>query len=368
MKTRALFFGVCLFCITFLHKCESLVNRFEDSPNGILYRADHVLTAPTTCDTLTVMTWNIRFAARRLNWFGDSCGERVVLTRDEVLAGLEGIALKIYEVQPDILFLQEMDVESKRTAYIDQVQWLLDHTYFNYGVYGSMWQAQVVPSDGLGRINTGQAILARWKISDARRIPLALRGDTDALTRYFYLRRCIVQAHIEIPGMDNFYALNIHAEAFSVDDTKHKHVAKCLEVMEALDAAGKIFILGGDFNLLPPAADSTDFCDEDGCTDEHFHGAKDDPQHKEGSNYTPEITWLQPIYDKFQPAVTLTKYDADESHYFTHTTIHPHGFWNRKLDYLFTNTAFIAGSDSTHQEARAESDHCPVSAKWRVVK
>ena len=40
--------------------------------------------------------------------------------------------------------------------------------------------------------------------------------------------------------------------------------------------------------------------------------------------------------------------------------------WNRKLDYLFTNTTWVPRSEITHQEAQLESDHVAVSAKWIV--
>jgi len=68
------------------------------------------------------------------------------------------LAAKITAMDADILLLQEVDTDSKRSAYIDQVQWLLDNTAMNYGVYASMWEVQFVPSDGLGRVNTG----AEW--------------------------------------------------------------------------------------------------------------------------------------------------------------------------------------------------------------
>tara|TARA_Y100000746_G_scaffold222622_1_gene223234 strand:+ start:591 stop:749 length:159 start_codon:yes stop_codon:yes gene_type:complete len=36
--------------------------------------------------------------------------------------------------------------------------------------------------------------------------------------------------------------------------------------------------------------------------------------------------------------------------------------YDRKLDYLFTNGAWLPGSGSTHQSAWRISDHMPVSA------
>lgn len=362
------FWAVTSFILfIFISSCEPLVTQFEDVEESIKYSAKHTQTPPTVVDTIKVMTWNIRFGAGRLPWFGDSCGDRVILSEDEVLINLRGIAEMITQVKPDILFLQEIDVQSKRSAYIDQVQWLLNHTYFNYGSYASMWKAQIVPSDGLGKIDTGNAVLSRWKIIKAERIQLPLRGDQDALTKYFYLRRNILKTKIDLPGVDSFYALDIHSSAFSTDDTKQKQLIRFKEELDKLDAAGSYFVAGGDLNEIPPGSDSTDFCDEDKCSGESFHGSHDDPKHKEGSNFTHEITWLQDLYDTYQSAVPLDEYLINQPDYFTHTTDW-NGPWNRKLDYLFTNTKWIVGSHSTHQDIVDFSDHVAVSAKWEVPK
>lgn len=339
--------------------CEPLVTKFPENSDAIKYSAQSHESPPAVGNSLLIMTWNIRFGAARIPWFGDSCGERVILTKAEVQEALSAIADKINEVQPDILLVQEVDVESNRTGYINQVQWLLDHTYFNYAAYGSMWKSQFVPSDGLGRINTGQAVFSRWELSDTERIQLALRGDQDALTTYFYLRRNILKTKVMVPEIDNLYVLNIHASAFSTDDTKQQHVTEFKEVFDALDSGGALVIGGGDFNLLPPGSDSTNYCDEDRCQD-------DDPDFcPEGSDYTPEMTWMEPIYNAYSPAVSLSDYLASNSRYFTHSTSGD-VFWNRKLDYLFTNGTWSAGTDSTYQETMQLADHAPVSARLAV--
>lgn len=347
--------------------CDPLVTRFDDREAGVQYTAKQLHTAPTEVDTLVIMTWNIRFGAARAKWFGDSCGDQVILEKDFVIANLQQIVNKIQEVKPDILLLQEIDVLSKRTGYLDEVQWLLDHTYFNYGAYGSMWQAQYVPSDGLGRIDTGQAILSRWPFTEVERIQLVLRGDQDALTRYFYLRRNLLKTKIAVPGLTNFYALNVHADAFSMDDTKKKQYAQILAELDALKQDGAHIIFGGDFNGLPPGTLVTDFCMQDKCAGESFHGPNDDPKHKEGSYFTPEATWLQPFYDSYHSAVPLADYVANQPAFFTHSP-DPARFWDRKLDYLFSSRPWVEGSVVTHQGTMELADHAPVSVKWEVPK
>jgi endonuclease/exonuclease/phosphatase family metal-dependent hydrolase len=347
--------------------CDPLVNRFADIEKAEPYTAGRPVNPPADADTILVMTWNIRFGAGRTPWFGDGCGDRVIFSEGEIVRFLSGIAGEINRLRPDILLLQGVDVQSKRSAYIDQVQWLLDHTYLDYASYASMWEAQIVPSDGLGRINTGQAILARWPILESERIQLPLRSDQDALTRYFYLRRCMLKTRIALPGTGALYVLNIHLDAFSTDGTKKRQIDRVKEELDKLAVSGAIFIAGGDFNLIPPGSDSTDFCLEDKCPDESYHRQGDDPMHKEGSYFTPEVTWLQELYDAYSPSVPLEKYQANQELYFT-STPDWNGFWNRKIDHLFTNTAWVPASDSTHQDILDLSDHVPVSARWQLPK
>jgi len=346
--------------------CDPLVTQFEPTESTVFYESAKITPPPSSPSEIRVMTWNIRFAAgRQTPWFGDSCGDRVILTEAEVYHALEQLAARINEVQPDILLLQEVDVKSKRTAYIDEVRWLLDHTEFNYAAYAIAWQAQYVPSDGLGRMDMGNAVLSKWKINSAERIMLPERGDQDALTRYFYLQRNMIKANIAVPGQDQFYVVNIHADAFSTDDTKHKHIIRFKEELDRLNSQGALFVAGGDFNLLPPGSDSTDFCDEDKCAEEFFHHADNDPYHKEGSNYTPEKTWLVDLYNAYTPDVPLSDYQAAQSRYFTHAVRRDQP-WDRKLDYLFTNQHWRPGSVVIHQDFIIESDHAPVSATLEV--
>jgi endonuclease/exonuclease/phosphatase family metal-dependent hydrolase len=364
-----LFYSAIIPFLLFLlvSSCEPLATDFPDVEGAHYYYASTNHPVPDTFSVIRVMTWNIRFGAGRIPWFGDACGDRVILTEDEVYGSLQAIADKINEVKPDVLLLQEVDLNSKRSRYIDELQWIIDHTYFNFAVYGSQWKAQFIPSDGLGRMDEANAILSRWKISDAERIQLAIRTDQDKLTRYFYERCCIVTGRIEIPHVNNLYALNIHTSAFATDDTKEKHIIRFKDELDKINGNGSWFVAGGDMNTLPPGSDSTDYCLEDMCPGESYHHPYDDPYHKDGSNYTPEKHWLDPLYTSYQCAVPTETYKKNQSLYFSHTTRGTH-FWDRTLDYLFTNYHWVENSVVTHQDATKQSDHAPVSVFFVLPK
>jgi endonuclease/exonuclease/phosphatase family metal-dependent hydrolase len=129
---------------------------------------------------------------------------------------------------------------------------------------------------------------------------------------------------------------------------------------------GGIFVAGGDLNTLPPYSDTTDYCLQDICPGESFHNSSG-TMHKDGSNYTTETNWLTPLYLKYKPAVHTDMYVGNRSKYYTHT-IRPAHYWDRTLDYLFTNKKWVDNSVVTHQDATIESDHTPVSVYISLSK
>ena len=357
--------AICLAIILF--SCRSLVTTYEDVESAIYYE-DASQESAVFSNTLKVMTWNIRFGAGRIPFFGDSCGDRVLMTEPETLGYMDSIIVYINSTQPDVLLLQEVDISSKRSAYINQLQYILDNTHLNYGAYASMWNSEIIASDGLGKVDAGNAVLSRWEITDAERIKLPLRTDQDALTQYFYLRRNILKAKINIPELDTtLYAVNIHATAFATDDTKEKHIEKYKEVLDSLHSQEFLFVTGGDLNSVPPDADFTDFCIDDMCSDEIFHMDADGGPHREGSyfnNFVREPDLIQPFYDSYSEAINPEK--AVSSEHFTHspwnTISDTTEYWDRKLDYLFTNYQDWSPTGETHNNIRNISDHAPVSA------
>lgn len=332
--------------------------RFAAVERAVRYEAARIVEPPASADRLTVMTWNVKFGGGRIDFFFDCHGDRVLMSRSEVLSNLEALAAKIVQVDPDLLLLQEVDVESKRSDYVDQVQWLLDHTDLNWGAYASQWKADFVPSDGIGRVDSGNAVLSRWPIAEATRYALPLIDENDTLTNYFYLKRNVLELRVEVPGVDDLRVFDVHAEAFAKDGTKKKHIDRFLAHLERARAEGALVVGGGDLNALPPgSAKTSDFPDsvcEGGTFDADDHSAETD--------------WLDALYAAWSPAIPLADYQADNAPYFTFTS-DADGFWNRKLDYLFTNGTWVPGSGLTHQDAGAggmetmsRSDHAPLSA------
>jgi endonuclease/exonuclease/phosphatase family metal-dependent hydrolase len=70
---------------------------------------------------------------------------------------------------------------------------------------------------------------------------------------------------------------------------------------------------------------------------------------------------LVPLYRDYNAEIPLSDYRADNARYFSHT-VDGRGFWNRKLDYIFTNAQVVTGSGLVHQsQARGGMDTMPLS-------
>jgi endonuclease/exonuclease/phosphatase family metal-dependent hydrolase len=352
--------------------CDPFVTEFKDSSDAVMYEANSKTDATYDSGTIKVVTWNIRFGIARFPFFGDSCGDDVILDDATIVENMAAIADSLNVIDADIVLLQEVDVSSKRTGYMDQVQYLLDNTNLDYGCYASMWKADFIPSDGIGRIDAGNAILSKYELTDAERIQLRLRTDQDGLTQYFYLRRNIVKAKIPdlAQGAKDFYAVDIHATAFATDDTKQQHIDKYVETLAEIQSSGDYFVTGGDLNSVPPGS-VTDFCLSDMCHGDDYHTDQAEEFHREGSyfeNFPGEPDILVPLYEAYDAAIDSA--DANLPIHLTHgpsTSYEMNDIkYDRKLDYLFTNGIWDNASSKTHQAAWELSDHLPVSAVFNI--
>jgi endonuclease/exonuclease/phosphatase family metal-dependent hydrolase len=313
--------------------------------------------ATTPPETLKVMTYNIKFGGGRIDFFWDCYGDRAVMTAEETYGNLSRLAMKIRQYDPDILFLQEVDRFSKRSAYIDQVKWLMENLNYPYGVYASQWNVAYIPVRNMGPINSGNAILSKYPIVWAMRKPLPLLSSQDPLTQQFYLRRNLLITKILLSPTDTLYAINTHLSAYAKDSTRYFQLQIALNLLDSLHKMGKKFVFGGDLNTIPPGSKKCKDFDDSACKGKDPDFVMDD--------YCRERTWLQPFYDRFQEVIPLPDYWANESQYYS-STVNGQGFWNKRLDYLFTNLSWKDGlvhQDSLHggMETMPLSDHAPVT-------
>ncbi len=377
--------------------CEPLALSADDiADQQPRFIADQLSEVQPGVTDLRVMSWNVKYGAKRQPFWFDCWGDQVSIPADEVESNMESLYALIKEADPDILMVQEIELHSRRSAYYDMIQGVLNQTDLNYGAYYETWNSRYVPSEGLGRMSLGNAIFSKYPITKSEKIMQADRRDLDPLTKAFYLHRAIGRAEIQLSEELSIAAYVVHTAAYDQDateteaGTKQKQIEQIYEVVSGESLP---FILGGDLNELPPtAARSEGFADERTqpvCGEDFEHPP-----------YTPEI--MSPLYEALKPWITLERYGASEveqSRYYTHTVLGTEevnesgapGDWNRTLDYLFasSDTAWVEGTTDVLQYHGQEvgyadssgglplawslesdpislSDHAPVFGIWEV--
>jgi hypothetical protein len=279
-----------------------------------------------------------------------------------------------------VLVTNEIEVNSKRSAYYDMVKGILEHTDLRWAAYTPVWQARYVPTEGVGRVDMGNCIFSRYPIVENERIGQVDRSDQDPVTRSFYLHRAVGRAVIEV-GSRKVTVLAVHTEAYDTDRTNSKQQAQILQLTLA---ETNPVLLSGDLNALPPTSVKLD-------------DFPDEPAASIGTDYEQppyNPSDLQPFYDALLPAITLERYgktEAEQSRWYTHSVIGEAttgtdgkpGFWNRKLDYLFIRApsrwidsdvlqrpgdgkAFVDGG--IQSKPIDLSDHCPMVGLWEVAQ
>jgi endonuclease/exonuclease/phosphatase family metal-dependent hydrolase len=362
-------------CTALACGCEPPADDFnfdrQDAP--VFTRSEVLPPAESAPSKLRVMTYNIKFGAARADFWFDYWGGQVQVPYEVVAANMENIYSLIRQVDPDVLILEEVDVDSRRSAYYDMVQGTLEGTHLNYGAYIQDWKSRWVTAEETGRTDMGDAIFSKYPITAAERIRQRDRTDLTGVIVFFYTHYMIGHATIDVGGGRSVAAYSIHAEGYDRDGTK---TAQLQKLHDTVMSETLPLVLGGDFNELPPTAvKTTGFPDE---------SPKAAGTEFELPPYTPER--MRKFYDDLSPCITLDEYGATEqvqSHYYSHSVVGPlgkdnqgnPGFWNRTLDYLFASkkTGWEAGSSDVLQGPGRQgisadplllSDHAPVVGTW----
>lgn len=348
-----------IFCTTaILFTGCNLVGDYDEREDW----SDHIFAANQLEDTvntpseLKVLTWNVKFTGGRIDFWFDGYGDRVIMTQEEASANMAGIIDLINHFDPDILLAQEVDFQSKRSAYVNMVTEILEGTALNYGAWVPFWEGEYIAEQGLGPMFAGQAVFSKYPITTNTRIDLGGVAEQSVLTSTFYLDRAIQRVTVDL-GDGTMEILNNHPEAYSTDGTKEVQTNKIID--EALSLTGEVLV-GGDFNSVPPGTIRlSDFADD---IDIDARGVTE-------VDYIGENELLQPLYDQFNAAITLDEYGALEDQQtlaYTHS-IDKDTLWTRKLDYLFTNgtwrdalTVRLVEDTDGSLDPMALSDHCPV--------
>ena len=200
-------------------------------------------------DSVKLVAWNIGYGALGDNadFFMD--GGKMVYTGDEarVRANMDAIAGEIKTQDPDILLLQEIDLNSSRSRHIDETLYF-DGMGFNNMAFANNFKVEFfpIPVPPYGHIDSGIATYSNYQTTSATRVQLPCPFSWPIRT--FNLKRCLLITRIPVEGGKELVIVNLHLEAYDDGEGKAAQAQMLMDILNDETAKGNYVIAGGDFN------------------------------------------------------------------------------------------------------------------------
>ena len=201
---------------------------------------------------LTVVSWNCGYGALGDNadFFMDGGTSVYTADRERVESNLEGIRDKLSALAPDLLILQEVDINSSRSHGIDE-RTVLGKAVpagaseaFAYN-FNALYVPYPVPP--IGHVESGLYTLSAAQPRTAERISLPVPFSWPI--RLVNLKRCLLVSRYPVKGSDKELVLiNLHLEAYDSGEGKEAQTRQLVSFMQEEYAKGNYVIAGGDFN------------------------------------------------------------------------------------------------------------------------
>ncbi len=214
-------------------------------------------------ESLTLMTFNIGYAGLGENedFVLDGGTNGIPENKDIVEGYLSGILETLSTYPVDFYLLQEVDLESRRSFRIDQLEEIkneLGSTYSSQFAYN--FKSLLVPfplslTDYIGYVESGIATLTSFRVEDSKR--LQFPGEFSWPLRVANLKRAMMVSRVEIEGSTKeFVVVNLHMSAYDGDGSLRAQEMEFLRAfLDAEKELGNYVVVGGDFNQTFPEAD-----------------------------------------------------------------------------------------------------------------
>ncbi|WP_028263838.1 endonuclease/exonuclease/phosphatase family protein [Atopobium fossor] len=211
--------------------------------------------APTTISKdkkLSIVTWNIGYGglSKEADFFMDGGKNVTSVSRDGVQSNISNIKCTLQTLNPDFIFLQEVDANSTRSYGINE-QKDLQSAFPNNWTYAFARNFQVgfvpYPLPPIGHVESGIQTLASAQPSKAERIQLPIPFKWPVSMSN--IKRCLLVERFPIEGSTaELVMINLHLEAYDEGEGKIAQTIQLAKLMQQERAKGNYVIAGGDFN------------------------------------------------------------------------------------------------------------------------
>ena len=259
LKTAGIIMGVIILAVVIL---VILLTITEYKPDDIINAEINSLSENTSFieknSDLKIMSWNIGYCGlgKYEDFFMDGGKTSLPKSQKNVANYKAGIRDVIKNQTPDILILQEVDHNSKRSGKKSQVKYfkkeLNENVAFTFN-YKTLFCP--IPFPPMGRIESGLATYTNFNASSAERykLPSIFKWPVKLAN----LKRCLLVTRFPVyeNGKDTgrkLVLINFHLEAFDNGEAKKLQTKKLAEILKQEYANGNYVIAGGDWNQKFP--------------------------------------------------------------------------------------------------------------------
>jgi len=209
-----------------------------------------------------VLIWNIGYASldESQDFIMDG-GKGVRPPTDEnVKRNLLGVRNFIVNTNSDIALIQEIDIASKRSYYVDQRQYLTEN-FAGSSAFAYNFNSIFVPipfPEFIGKVESGLLNLSLFQTSEAFR--MSLPNPFTWPVRAVNLKRCLLISRLPLENSAaELVIVNLHLEAYDTSGGREAQTKAMLDFMYSEYAKGNYVIAGGDFNQNFPGINPSRF-------------------------------------------------------------------------------------------------------------
>ena len=212
--------------------------------------------------SLTFMTFNIGYAGlgKDEDFVLDGGTNGIPKSKDIVEEYLLGIKDILMEYPVDFYLLQEVDLNSRRSYRINQLDEIkeeLGPTYSSQFAYN--FKSLLVPfplslTDYIGYVESGIATFSNYRVNQSQRFQFP--GEFSWPLRVANLKRAMMVSRLAIEGSTKeLVIVNLHMSAYDGDGSLRAQEMEFLrDFLEAEKILGNYVVIGGDFNQTFPEA------------------------------------------------------------------------------------------------------------------
>ena len=201
-------------------------------------------------DSFSVLTYNTGYGAlsKDEDFFMDGGSKVQPDSKEVVEKNLAGISDILKDQAADFYFLQEVDIDAKRSFHINERAYY-ENALDMSSIYACNFKCDFVPYPipPIGKVEAGLVTMTDYQVESAKRIKLAESFSWPIKT--CNLKRCMLETRIPIEGTDKELVLiNFHLEAYDSGEGKKIQSRMLADKLQEEYKAGNYVIAGGDFN------------------------------------------------------------------------------------------------------------------------